>query len=338
VTIPSHLLTAARHFFGPAARIAAGLPVGFSGSDLARVEVGGRVWCLRRWTPGLPAARLRAIHRALEWSRAEGFAGVPALARTPEGDTILALDGALYDAQGWMPGVSAEGSAPRRARHPNLVRRLPPTQVVVVARQLASFHASLRALPVDEADTRWEPDGQLARVAADLEVQCARLASAVERDGDPDGLANRWLRLLPQVVGVARRVLRDHQPGAWDAPGICHGDLWARHIFFDGEQFAGFVDFEGLVRASPALDLAGVILHCGEWRRRENVLDAYTEVAPLDAAARALLPAAAALDLAAEGLWALERCYASGCGPTERGAHRANLGALLDPLGALCAE
>jgi hypothetical protein len=40
----------------------------------------------------------------LSASRASGFAGVPELSETEEGETVLVLAGRLYDAQEWLAG------------------------------------------------------------------------------------------------------------------------------------------------------------------------------------------------------------------------------------------
>ena len=117
-----------------------------------------------------------------------------------------------------------------------------------------------------------------------------------------------------------------------------HGDLWAPHVFFDGSSFTGFVDFESLAWDAPALDLAQVILHFNGWEDRAIVLEAYAAHRPLTAIDHQLLPAAAVLDLAGEGLWSLGT-LAEGAGqPPHRDRHIANLRALLTSLQALTAS
>src|SRR3954451_421849 len=75
------------------------------------------------------------------------------------------------------------------------------------------------------------------------------------------------------------------------------GDLWAPHVFFDGPFFNGFVAFE-----APR---------------------------PLTTTDHQLLPAAAVLDLAGEGLWSLGALAAAAGRPAHRHRHITTLRALL---------
>lgn len=70
-----------------------------SGSVFARVKSRGKVWCLRGRPRDLPPGRLRFMHRVLLQSRAGGFGGVPDLARTGDGDTVLEIGGRFFDAR-----------------------------------------------------------------------------------------------------------------------------------------------------------------------------------------------------------------------------------------------
>jgi Ser/Thr protein kinase RdoA (MazF antagonist) len=96
---------------------------------------------------------------------------------------------------------------------------------------------------------------------------------------------------------------------------LCHGDLWPAHVYFDGEDFVGFVDFESLVFAPSALDLAQLIAHFGGWGTRGVVLGAYERITPLGERCRSALqrelPQELVADLVGEGLWALWRSTGS---------------------------
>jgi aminoglycoside phosphotransferase (APT) family kinase protein len=120
---------------------------------------------------------------------------------------------------------------------------------------------------------------------------------------------------------------------------LCHGDLWAPHVHFDGTTFVGFTDFENLHLGSPAVDLAHLMLHFNGWPARDAVVDAYDKVSPLGED-EALLPAAAVADLAWEGCWSLTELYGGDHRllPAQRRAHVTNLRALLGSLESIAGE
>jgi Ser/Thr protein kinase RdoA (MazF antagonist) len=138
-------------------------------------------------------------------------------------------------------------------------------------------------------------------------------------------------------VQAARRVLARHPTGADDAGTLCHGDLWPSQVFAAGAAITGFVDFESIGFASPANDLAQLLVHFGGWQRRDAVLAAYQRARPLPAEAISCFPAAVALDAASEGAWALASLLGR---PTraQREAHFGNLRDLLGPLLSVVSE
>lgn len=110
------LLEAARLFFAKGGVSVVGESPGYSGSTFFRVESCGREWLLRRWPAGFGAGWLRFVHGVLTESHAQGFQGVPRLARTDHAQTIVETTGRLYDAQELLPG------RPLCAQHPGTGR------------------------------------------------------------------------------------------------------------------------------------------------------------------------------------------------------------------------
>lgn len=92
--------------------------------------------------PGYEDGRLRFVHRALTHSREAGFSGVPKLATTREGETLLNLDGRLFDAQEWLPGAPLSGEPVWDASVANVVHPLRPPLLSSLARAVARFHGS----------------------------------------------------------------------------------------------------------------------------------------------------------------------------------------------------
>jgi Ser/Thr protein kinase RdoA (MazF antagonist) len=335
-----HLREAALRFFPSqhAVSFVGGSP-GFSGSVLARVEASGKSWCLRRWPQGFGDERLRFVHRVLLNSRAKGFAGLPALLKTEDGETVLALAHGLYDAQEWLAGeplskVTAIGPGEPT---PNTVASISSARIADLATALARFHLSTIHLSPEPANLATPLPTRLARLVAAAEPRHEPLLSAVQAHAEGGGhrVALRWLELLPVAAEAARRACGTFAESPGCGYALCHGDLWPAHVHFDGDAFVGFTDFESVCFASPALDLAQLALHFGSWELRENVLRSYDAVAPLDERDRSLLPVEAAADLVGEGYWTFEALYGAASSwttPAQRAAHLLNLRELLGSL------
>jgi aminoglycoside phosphotransferase (APT) family kinase protein len=282
------------------------------------------------------ARRLRFVHRALAASRHGGFAGVPVLVRTHAGATIVRVRGALHDAQEWVAGAPLSGPVSGPPRVPNRVRAVPPAVLTELAGALAAFHASTEGLAAGEGMTAFPLATLLAEVGAAVDA-LARAPTPATRTADEMDLVARWFDSLPRALRLAERVLARHPGGASDAGTLCHGDLWPGHVFAAEGTFRGFVDFESIGFASPATDLAHLLLHFGGWDAQEEALTAYERVCALPPGAVACLPAAVALDAANEGAWALSALLGR-LSKAQRGAHLANLRDLHGPLDAVLAR
>jgi hypothetical protein len=277
------MLEAARHFFGECHLSVPVASPGYSGSSFARVESSGGRWLLRRWPGGFDAGQLGFAHRALVESRVGGFEGVPRLASTDDGQTILELSGRLYDAQEYLPGQSLFGRYPASRPVPNVAVHLPCDRLRTKAEAVARFHRSTLHLPPDTDREIARLPERLGGLATEMKL-CpeALLDGARELVGGKErATALRWLEVVPHTLAVAREASEKPAGGRGAARVLCHGDLWPAHVYFDGDDFVGFVDFASLVFAPSALDLAQLIAHFGGWGTRGVVLGAYERITPL---------------------------------------------------------
>jgi hypothetical protein len=307
---------------------------GFSASRFARVETARAAWCLRRWPPGFPPERLKFIHSVLIESRACGFRGVPDLALTRDGGSIVTLDGMLFDMQTWMSGTPASGTTNRQRPMPNRPHRLPAERLATIAVAVATFHRSTKRLITNGSAPRRPLLQQARKVRADVlavvdglndrHISSTRVADRA--------VVRRWLGTMLRTVERAVAILTEHEQGATDTGTVCHGDIWGPHILFEGAMFSGLVDFETLALTSPTHDLAQLITHFNGWGERSVVLEAYGRVNALDSETYTCLPAAAALDLAGEACWSLRSLYGTdrpALDNLQRDAHQSNLRGLL---------
>ncbi len=332
----------ARSFFGECRLCVLGGSPGYSGSLFARVDSSGGRWVLRRWPEGFGERRLRFIHRALLESRERGFQGVPRLAQTREGETVVKVAGRLHDAQEWLSGRPLAAQRLGGGPVPNVAARLSRGRLVVLAEAVGRFNGStarLRPQHDYEADPLTRRLGELAN-AAEGSLEALRAGVRLRADGAHRRTASRWLEVLPRALRTAREAsLR--LPSDGGAQVLCHGDLWPAHVRFEGDDFVGLTDFESLAFAPPALDLAQLVAHFGGWEARVEVLRSYGRLAPLGERCRAALSLEVVGDLASEGLWSLEALYAepsSEVAGAQRAAHAHNLRALLGYLEEACAE
>lgn len=249
------------------------------------------------------------------------------------------LDGYLFDAQEWLTGDPLSGRLLEPT--PNVVRPLEPELLASLTTGVARFHSSAADL-ASERDEETPLSLHLAESAREGRVRHEALLADVQAraEGGNRRIALRWLELLPKAIALAEATVSDHPLGARSVSTLCHGDLWAPHVFFAGKTFVGLADFEGLCFSSPASDLAQLIVHFNGWPARDTVVDAYEEVSPLDGEDEAVLSAAAVADLAWEGYWSLGLLYGEGpsLGLTQKEAHETNLRMLLGSLELVVAE
>lgn len=305
------------------------------------MRTGHGSWALRAWPAGSEEKRLRFVHRALLHVRSRGFRGVPALATTDTGDTVLRLSGRLFDAQEWMAGEPLSGRPSWGRSRPNLVRPLDPGTLELIAATVARFHGAATGLE-PEAGESVTLETRLAQTAKDVDDRSALLTNAVGATSESDErhAALDWLDLLPEAVGLAENSLGQSPAGSERSSTLCHGDLWGEHVLSDGRTFVNLVDFESVHFGSPAFDLAQLILHFNGWGARGTVLRAYTRISALGSEDEAAIPAAAAIDLVGEGCWSLSQLYGGDAELTaqEKAAHEFNLRVLSKSLEAVVAD
>lgn len=324
---------AARQFFATEQSLQIlGDSTGFSGSRFARVETAERVWCLRCWPEDFAEERLRFIHHALGTSRRVGFGGVPRLAATADGATLVSVDRSLYDAQSWTPGSPLAPPTPWGAVGVNRIWPIPKYLSGPIAAALATFH--LTAVP-----KRLPPTASRS-LSDQLRDVVQHLSHFTSQQRPPHGGARigAWLALLPQAVELADKLLRAHPAEAQATSVICHGDLWPAHLYAEAGRFGGFIDFECLAYGHPAADLAQLIVHGNGWQGRSAILDPYAQRRPLSRSELAILPATALLDLAGEAIWSLTPLASESRTPSGSAIHRHNLDAILPSLTALIAD
>ncbi|WP_232667410.1 phosphotransferase family protein [Pseudonocardia sp. TRM90224] len=102
------------------------------------------------------------------------------------------------------------------------------------------------------------------RIAADLDVECERLIA--------EGV-------LPAELVTRNRRVADAALRAW-TPAFTHGDLQLAHVFVEGDEITGVIDWSEAGRGDPMYDLATLTL--GHEERLGDVLSGYGVDVDLD--------------------------------------------------------
>lgn len=102
-------------------------------------------------------------------------------------------------------------------------------------------------------------------IAADLETECAWLVANDVLPAD----------LVARNRDVAAAAFRPH------APAFVHGDLQITHIFVDGDELTGIIDWSEAAAGDPMHDLATLTL--GHEERLDDLLAGYGHDVDLDA-------------------------------------------------------
>ena len=279
-------------------------------AHLARVEGADGAWILRRWPEGAAIPRVAFVHEALRLAREGNVDVVPEMASAVGGGlaghpTIAVHDSRLYDAQRWMPGqvalrrptLEVEGDSTVDLPGP-----LPDQLVLETAGLIARFHAETSgALLVAGA-----PRSALGGFgAAANRVWRQRL-----RDLDPLApevpAVRRWRAAARRVVTDALARIEEAGAAGQATEVVVHANLWPSHVLASPlnqrQAVMSIVDWTDAIGSSPLVDIAHLIVHFGGWtpENAEAVISAYHDVRPLRPAERRLLPAVAALDLAAQ--------------------------------------
>ncbi len=329
--MPDHLLVLQfyREHCDPQAVESLGSAGGFSGASFWRVESDRGTFCLRRWPREHPSVEVLEFIQAVLWYVVrEGFDRVPLPLQARDARGYVRHGGHLWELSPWMPGE------PSFRRAPSL------TKLRSAMRALAAFHLAAAPFPLPE--TAWtNSPGVLRRIAAlrrwvggDL----VRLSAAIGHDDWPEmaRLARRVVGLFttaaPAVIerlGAAVRHKVPIQP--------CIRDIWHDHVFFEGEEVTGLIDFGAMQPENVAADVARLLgsLAGDDGTMWTAGIEAYQSMRPLSGEEKDLVRAFDASTVLLSGLNWLDWIYLQGRRFEEREAVLARVADIVLRLGCL---
>ena len=302
----SALVRAANTFFPDLDQIA---PVA-DAPHLLRVASDGGEFVVRRWGTDAGESAVELTAEALGLAHAAGETRLPRYLPDPGASDrhTLTLDGRHYSAATWLPGrpVARYGGS-RTPDGQTIDLPLPPSvpaeEVILEAvRVVGRFHTASR--PV--AARPGVPGRSFHALMAAHRISWERQRRVIGHHAGSFPEIRRWLRCGNRILPVAGERLEATARAAADRSVLCHAQLWPVHMLVDapGREpvLTGVTGWNELAAGSPVRDLAQLAVHSAGWSAAvaENILGAYTEVAPLTPEERRLLPVAAALDLVGE--------------------------------------
>ena len=273
---------------------------GLSGAQIWRVSDSEscRSLCVRRWPRSHPSAEcLLWIHRVIGTARTRGCQFLPEVLLNRHGQSMVHLDGYLWEVTTWLPGVAS------------LRDQFTPPKLAAACRALAEFHQATREMAeYVVCDTSPGMHNRL-----EMTVKCRQQLPQL-RDSLRQPLPSPWppsyqqacqaiveragdkLAALEERIRPATKVQTGLQP--------CLRDIWHQHVLYEHDRLTGIVDFGAMRVDSPALDLArllGSVALCQEdaWQLGWQ---AYHHRRPLSAAEQYLAEVACAAAVVLSGL------------------------------------
>ena len=237
-----------------------------------------------------------------------------------------------FDAQEWVGGEPLSRAKPSGAPLPNTVRPVAGETLKAVCTAVACLHLKTTGFRNCHRNVPTPFLKEPGVCAHEVLEQKRKIEARIKDRGFR--IANRWLEIIPESLSLASQMLEAHASELCNGSVLCHSDLWASHIHFAEGRFVGFVDFEELRLGPPVLDVVQIILHFNGWDSRADVLGFYEKTLELPAKDKIVIPAVAVFELISEGMWAMQCLYGKNyaLAPSQRQAHEANLGVLLESL------
>lgn len=269
---------------------------------VVRVRHGDEWWKVRRWPEATSQARVDFVHHVLGAVGQEPPAVAPRALVAPNGEASALVNGAVYDAQSWLPGAPVLGGPEAQVQ----TDRWAPLPAIVSD---AIFENTLRSVALAHGRTAElalkHPlvDSPLAQLIAAVHQAWRAQRGVLRPLATSTPAVRRWLGTGERALPAAEAAVAARGE-AVESQAICHFGLWPAHVIIaDSGQLgaAGLIGWEQCNVGSPLIDIAQAVSRFRGWTAAgaEMAIAAYGEVLPLRPEERRLLPAIAALDLVA---------------------------------------
>jgi len=231
---------------------------GFSGALIWRVATEHGDFALRRWpNPALPGARIRGLHRLLEYLDGEGLRCLAVPRRAQDGTTVVSEDGHYWQLEPWLPGTADFSLNPR------------PERLRAAMQTLAEWHLAAERYRPDAASSEWfacqlnqespavrerlQILDRIEKRVSVIEAAISQSAASPVRD-----LSLQMLQFIrrgrgkvaEQLQAVRAAIVRLHP---------CLRDVWHDHLLFTADTVTGVIDPSACRSENVACDLSRLI-------------------------------------------------------------------------------
>jgi hypothetical protein len=275
-------------------------------ANLVRARQDGAWWKIRRWPEATTRTRLEFIHRVLDEVNGAEPTVAPQVLAGPDGTGIVLANGALHDAQQWLPGEAVAGGNEvwvRDDRWATLPEAVPDELFSNVVRTVALVHARTERL-AEQHPTAGQP---LAELITAVNHAWKAQRGVLRPLATVTPAVRRWLAAGERALPAAEAAVAATGDSA-ARPAVDHFGLWPAHVIVaerpeagGSGAISGLIGWEHCNTGSPLIDIVQVVSRFRGWSAAgaEMAIAAYGDVSPLRPEERRLLPAVAALDLIA---------------------------------------
>lgn len=207
---------------------------GYSGAKLWRIRTNQGEYCLRQW-PVRPtqAKHLEWVHQVLNQIAGQGFPArilpLPYLSTT--GSTLVYARECPYELSNWLPG-----SADYR-ENPN------PGRIESAATTLARFHIAAKTLGKQQIPgDKLRGMIQRQKLICELNQGLAQKIESLLENLPFSELGRQVLTFYRSLEPVISLRLKQISTYNFDQQ-VCIRDIWHDHLFFEGNDVSGIVDF-----------------------------------------------------------------------------------------------
>ncbi len=216
---------------------------GFSGSIIWKIETVNRSYCLRRWPEQTDSKKLQWIHRVQQFAHAHGCPEVVVPTITKSGTTIVHHERHCWELSVWAPGLATYSQDPN------------PQRLQSAIETLARFHQATAQFHLD-----FSPSPNLTNVIRRLKGFEQSVTEIDDRGNKRAVVLNSedWHFFITSGRKIVTETLQQFSlfAGAVFPIQPVIRDIRDEHLFFEGDQVCGIIDFGAMQIDTVACDLS----------------------------------------------------------------------------------
>ena len=282
---------------------------GFSGARIFLVKTPQGDHCLRRWPKsGLPQQRLRELHHFLSHLQSSGIDEVAVPIDSERGETLVDVDGQLWQLEPWMPGAADFNLHPTEGRLQSAMRVL--ARLHLAAERYECWPSGIDWFGCHTAAPSPACVERIKIIHSWDDTRCETTAERLKSCATSEfrDVASEILSLFRVARQPILAELRSQKEVRFRLHP-CLRDVWHDHVLFTDETVTGLIDPAATRTENVASDLSRLLgsLLGDDPRRWEDALEIYCSVRPLSEAESRLVRTLDRSSVLLSGLTWIER-------------------------------